>query len=308
MGGGISVQMEYFVNKLDPNYNFTIDGVSYIGNPRENTAVYISKKVSHLVKNLETVQNCLVFAEEGIDVADALKWKNCFIFCRNPQLSYAKFVNGFVEKKQKTDSKRKYSLTSGGYYQGENVRIGRNAYIEPGCQIGHDVVIGSNAVILAGSIIKNAVIGDDFFCNENAIIGSSSFTMYEDENGNKCRIATLGKVIIGNYVEIGACNNIAAGGCGDTIIEDYVKLDGLIHIGHEAHLHKNVELTAGIIVAGFADIGENAYIGINSSIRNRISIGNGSVIGMGSNVTRDVESGKTVVGNPAKNYIKSMAV
>ena len=44
MGGGISVQMEYFVNKLDPNYNFTIDGVSYIGNPRENTAVYRSEE------------------------------------------------------------------------------------------------------------------------------------------------------------------------------------------------------------------------------------------------------------------------
>ena len=296
--------MKYFVNKLDSNYNFTVDSVSYIGNPREHTVVYISKKVARLVKNLENVQNCLVFVEEGIDVSDALKKQNCFIFCRNPQLSYARFVNGFAEQKQKTDSKRKYSLTNGGYYQGENVRIGRNAYIEPGCLIGHDVVIGSNAVILSGSTVKNAVIGDDFFCNENAVIGSTSFTMYEDENGNKCRIATLGKVIIGNHVEIGACNNIAAGGCGDTIIEDYVKLDGLIHIGHEAHLHKNAELTAGIIVAGFADIGENAYIGINSSIRNRISIGSSSVIGMGSNVTRNVEDGKTVVGNPARNYAK----
>lgn len=187
---------------------------------------------------------------------------------------------------------------------GGGVQIGRDSCIEPGCLIGHDVVIGANAKILFGSIIKNAVIGDDFFCNEKAVIGSTSFTMYEDENGNKCRIATLGKVIIGNHVEIGACNNVAAGGCGDTIIEGHVKLDGLIHIGHEAHLHKNAELTAGIIVAGFADIGENVYVGINSSIRNRISIGSHSVIGMGSNVTKNVSSDETVIGNPARLYIK----
>lgn len=296
--------MVYFVNKLNADYNFTVDGVSYIGNPKMNTAMYVSKKVAHLVKNLEGFRNCLVFAEEGIEVTDKLKQQNCFVFSENPQLSYARFVSELAREKYNIDCKRKYKLTDSGYYLGENVHIGCNSYIEPGCLIGHDVVIGSNATILAGSTIKNAVIGDEFFCNENAVIGSTSFTMYEDENGNKCRIATLGKVIIGNYVEIGACNNVAAGGCGDTIIEDYVKLDGLIHIGHEAHLHKNAELTAGIIVAGFADIGESAYIGINSSIRNRISVGSHSIIGMGSNVTRSVEAKKTVVGNPARLYIK----
>ena len=297
--------MEFLVNELDSNYNFTVDGVSYIGNPKTNTAMYVSKKVAHLVQNLETIQNCLIFAEEGIEVPDELKKQNCFVFCHSPQLSYARFVNHFAEEKQKIDRKRKYKLTDTGYYLGENVQIGCNSYIEPGCLIGHDVVIGSNATILAGSIIKNAVIGDDFFCNENAVIGATSFTMYEDENGNNCRIATLGKVIIGNHVEVGVCDNISAGGCGDTVIEDYVKIDALVHIGHEAHLHKSAELPAGTIVGGFADIGENAYIGINSSIRNRISVGSRSVIGMGTNVTRNVEAGETVVGNPARVYTKS---
>lgn len=284
--------------------SFRIDGVSYIGSPKENTAMYVSKKVAYLLENLEKLQNCLVFAEEGIEVPDRLKKHNCFIFCQNPQMSYAEYVNDFAETKRKIDSQRKYKLTDGGYYIGENVKIGCNPYIEPGCLIGHDVVIGGNAVILTGSIIKNAVIGNYFFCNENAVIGSSSFTMYEDGNGNRCKIATLGKVIIGNHVEIGACDNIVAGGCGDTVIEDYVKIDALIHIGHDAHLHRNAELPAGTVVGGFVDIGENAYIGINSSIRNRISIGSNSVIGMGSNVTRSVGADETVVGNPARKYIR----
>lgn len=294
--------MEYLVNKIDKNYHFTVNGVSYVGNPKKNTAMYVSKKVSYLLDKLKTLQNCLIFAEVGIEVSDDLKRENCFIFCQNPQLSYAKFINDFAEEKHRIDSKREMRLTDGGYYIGENVQIGCDSYIEPGCLIGHDVVIGSNAKILSGSVIKNAVIGDNFFCNEKAVIGSTSFTMYEDENGNKGRIATLGRVMIGNYVEVGAYDNICAGGCGDTIIEDYVKLDALIHIGHDAHLHKNAELTAGTIVGGFADVGEKAYIGLNSSIRNRISLGENSVIGMGTNVTKNVPPEITVVGNPAREF------
>ena len=222
--------MEYSVKKIDASYAFTVSGVSYIGSPKPHTAMYVSKKVEHLIKNLEGLQECLVFAEEGIEVPVGLKEGNCFVFCKSPQMSYAEFVNQFAEERDNADAKRHYQFTDGGYYLGENVQIGADAYIEPGCLIGHDVVIGKKARILAGSVIKNAVIGDHFFCNERAVVGSTSFTMYEDEEGNKNRIATLGKVIIGNYVEIGSCNNVAAGGCGDTILEDYVKLDGLIHI------------------------------------------------------------------------------
>ncbi|MCM1236705.1 MAG: hypothetical protein NC489_42055 [Ruminococcus flavefaciens] len=270
-----------------------------------NTAMYVTKKVDYLIKNLEHFQNCLVFAEEGIEVPDRLREGNCFVFCKNPKLSYARLANYFAEEKRNVDSIRKYKMIDVGYYIGENVQIGADAYIEPNCLIGHDVVIGANAVILSGSTIKNAIIGDNFFCNENAVIGASGFTMCEDENGNKYRIPTLGKVIIGNYVEIGACDNISAGGCGDTVIEDYVKIDALVHIGHDVHIHKNAELPAGTIVGGFSDIGEGAYIGINSSIKNRILVGNHSMVGMGSNVTRNVEAKKTVVGNPAREYIKA---
>lgn len=294
--------MEYSVNKIDAKYDFTVSGVSYIGSPKPHTAMYVAKKVEHLINNLEGLQDCLVFAEEGIEVPDSLMEGNCFVLCKSPQLSYAEFVNQFAQEKETADAKRHYQLTEGGYYLGENVRIGADAYIEPGCLIGHDVVIGKNARILAGSVIKNAVIGDYFFCNERAVVGSTSFTMYEDEAGNKHRIATLGRVIIGNHVEVGACNNVAAGGCGDTILEDYVKLDGLIHVGHEAHLHKNAELTAGITVAGFVDIGERAYVGVNATLRNRVSVGADSFIGMGAVVTKNVEAGVTVAGNPARVF------
>ena len=103
-------------------------------------------------------------------------------------------------------------------------------------------------------------------------------------------------------MEIGACNDVAIGACGDTILEDFVKLDGLVHIGHEAHLCKNTEITAGAIVAGFVEMKEHSYLGINSSIRNRIKLGENCIIGMGAVVTKDVVEGSTVAGNPARLF------
>lgn len=285
-------------------YNFEISGVSYIGNPKPNTAMFVTKKVKHLVHNLQGVSHCLIFVESGMAVDASLQSSNQFIFSDNPQSEYAKFVSELYHRRQAIERKREYTLQPGGYYIGENVTIGTNAYIEPQCIIGHDVVVGQNATILCGTVIKNSIIGDDFLANEYAVIGAFGFTMTEDKHQNKFRIPTLGKVIIGNHVEIGAHDNISCGTGDSTIIEDYVKIDALVHIGHDAHLGKNVEITAGSIVGGFARLDNNVYLGINSTVKNRIVLGGNSVIGMGSNVTKNVEADITVTGNPARPFIK----
>lgn len=296
--------MKYCVRGISDEYDFYIEGASYAGAPRDHTMMYISKKVGYLVKELSDRKGCLIFLENGIDVPDELRKENCFIFCENPQLSYAKFATMFADAERKQEREWGYTLTDAGYYVGKNVTIGDNAYIEPNVVIGHNVSIGDNAVILAGAVIKHALIGNDFLCNENAVIGDYSFTMADDENGNKIRIPALGRVVIGDGVEVGACNDVAIGACGDTVLEDYVKLDGLVHIGHEAHLHKNTEITAGAIVAGFVEMDEHSYLGINSSIKNRTHLGANCIVGMGANVTKAVEADMTVAGNPARPFVK----
>lgn len=285
---------------IDSRYDFLIEGVSYAGSPKDNTAMYISKKVERLLHNLEGRKNCLVFCERTIEIPEELRESNLIVSTDNPQRAYAEFVQQFEDQRFKEMENRKYSLDQRGYYVGENVSIGKDCYIEPGCLIGHDVVIGDRAVILAGTIIKNAVIGDDFKANEGAVIGAAGFTIAEDAEGNKIRIPTLGKVIIGNHVEIGTQDNISCGSGGNTVIGDYTKLDTLVHIGHDVNIGKNAEITAGVIVGGFATIEDGAWIGINACIRNRISIGENVLIGMGAVVTKSVPSQVTIVGNPAR--------
>lgn len=296
--------MQLNVNTVVHDKSFNIVGMSYIGAPRSNTAMFITKKVEHLLEALGTVNECLVFAEDGIVVSDKLNERHAFHFSKVPQLEYARFATQFAEERFIEEKKLTYMLQQGGYYVSSDVLIPDDAYIEPGCVIGPDVQIGRNARIMAGAIIRRSTIGDDFIANEHSVVGANGFTMAEDEEGNKLRIPTLGRVIIGNGVEVGSHNNISCGSGGDTVLEDNVKLDSLIHIGHDVHLHKNVEVTAGVTFSGFVDADEGTYIGVGSVLRNRINLGAHSFIGMGSNVTKSVEAGVVVAGNPAKPFNK----
>lgn len=291
--------MQYDVNRLHADYHFKISGVSYIGKPRSNTAMYISRKIADQLEKLEFVEQCLVFAEAGIDVPDSLKKNHAVLLVENPQLEYARFATELERMQAEEDKNYKYVYSDGSYIS-ETAVIGKGAYIEPGCVIGHHVVIGENAVLLNGAVVKHSVIGDRFLANEYAVVGANSFTAAEDEEGNKVRIPSLGRVKIGNDVEIGVHNNVSRGSVGDTILEDYVKLDALVHVGHDVHLKKNVEVTAGVIMAGYGTVGEKVFLGVNATLRNRIEIGDRAFLGMGAVVTKSVEKDTVVAGNPAK--------
>lgn len=291
--------MQYDVSRIDAKYHFIINGVSYIGQPRSNTAMYISRKIAEQLKKLESVEQCLVFAEKGIEIPATIRKRHAIFLVENPQLEYAKLAIQLEHMQAEEDKKYEY-LVSEGSYISETAIIGAGAYIEPGCFVGHHVVLGKDSVLLKGTVVKNAVIGDRFLANEYAVIGANGFTIAEDKECDKMRIPSLGGVIIGNDVEVGAHNNVSRGSGGDTVLEENVKLDAFVHIGHDAHLMKNVEITAGVIVGGYDIVGENAFLGLNATLRNRIEIGDGSFLGMGAVVTKSVARDTVVVGNPAK--------
>lgn len=300
--------MKYNVNLIDTRYDFDVFGPSYIGKPKSNSVMFVTRKVEHLIQALYEVKECLIFAEKGIEIDAGLSERHCFVLSDSPQLEYAEFMNAFEREKQREEAAIKILFKDPGYYISETAVVGENSYIEPGCFIGHNVRIGDHARILYGSVIKNAVIGDDFLSNEYALIGANGFNMAEDEKGNKLRIPSLGRVVIGNHVEIGAYDNISCGSGGDTVIDDWVKIDAHVHVGHDVYLHRNTEVTAGAIIGGFVDAGEHSYIGINATIRNRVNLGHHAFIGMGSTVTKSVVENDTVVGNPARTFEKHKKV
>jgi UDP-3-O-[3-hydroxymyristoyl] glucosamine N-acyltransferase len=294
------MEFKYNVNKLSSSYNFDITGVSYVGNPLNNTVMYVTKKVETLVKNIGVNSNCLIFVEDGTYIPEELKKNNLFVSTKNPQKDYAEFVMQMDKIIIENNKSRKYKLTEGGYYIGENVQIGENTKIEPLAFIDHDVVIGKDSYIKAGATIRNCIAGDGLVACERCTIGTYGFTMMVDDNGDRQRIPTLGKVIIENNVEVGALTNISCGSAGNTILKSNSKIDSLVHIGHDVCIDESVEIAAGAIIGGFAVIKKNTFVGINSAIRNRKEVGINSYIGMSSAVVNDVADNNVVIGVPAK--------
>lgn len=293
--------MNYNVKNLDKNYSFEIKGASFIGEPRDETMLFVTKKVKHLISKLKGHKNCLVFVDKEVEIPDELKEDNCFIIADNSQYEYANLAIEIDKADKEKNKTRKYTLTPEGYYVGENVIVGEGAIIEPMVMLDHDVVIGKNARIGTGTIIRNAIIGDNFSCKERTIIGSDSFFLAENEE-EEFRIPSFGLVKIGNNVDLGAQTVIERGFNSHTILQDYVMLDSQVSIGHDDVLGEHVTITAGATLAGLVTVGCHTYIGMNATVKQRIKIGSNSLVGMGAVVITNVKDDIKVFGNPAKKF------
>ena len=291
--------MVFNVKEINPKYDFQISGMSYIGNPKDKTCLFVVKKIQRMIKNLEGHKNCLVFIENGMSIPDGLQEQNCFVFVDNPQDEYGLFSLRMHEKEQKESANRAYKTMTGGYYLGENVSLGENVRIDPGCLIDHDVVIGDDAYIGFGSVVRNATIGNHFRCYEYSIIGTESFNPGH-KGDYTYRVPSFGKVIIGNHVDIGSHVVIERGFNSDTVLRDGVMLDSGVIIGHDVILEDRTKITCGACVAGRVTVGRDTYIGMNSTIKQRLEIGQEAMVGMGSSVITNVKPETTVFGNPAK--------
>jgi UDP-3-O-[3-hydroxymyristoyl] glucosamine N-acyltransferase len=113
-------------------------------------------------------------------------------------------------------------------------------------------------------------------------------------------VPDYGGVSIGNRVEIGANTCVDRGTLNDTILEDDVKIDNLVHIAHNAIIKKRAYIIAGSIIQGSVTICEDAYIAPGAIIMNQKTVGRNSLIGMGAVVNKDVTENIVVTGYPAK--------
>jgi UDP-2-acetamido-3-amino-2,3-dideoxy-glucuronate N-acetyltransferase len=142
-------------------------------------------------------------------------------------------------------------------------------------------------------------IGENCIICETAKLGNEGFGFEPDENGNQVFFPHFGGVKIGNNVRIGSYTCIDRGNLKDTIIEDDVKIDNLVHVAHNVKIGKHTLVVAGSVICGSVEIGESCFIGAKSVIKQHIKIGNNVTIGMGSVVTKNIPDGETWAGNPA---------
>ena len=172
--------------------------------------------------------------------------------------------------------------------------VGPGARIGIGARIAEHCVIGRNALVGAGSRLSARVtIGDDCRIGERCIvhsgvvIGADGFG-FAPHDGQWIKIEQLGAVQIGNDVEIGANTCIDRGALQDTILEDGVKLDNLVQIGHNVRVGKHTAMAGCVGVAGSATIGAHCTVGGGAIVLGHLQLADHVNISAASVVTRSI--------------------
>jgi UDP-3-O-[3-hydroxymyristoyl] glucosamine N-acyltransferase len=176
---------------------------------------------------------------------------------------------------------------------GANVVLGENVIIGSGCVIENDVTIAENTRIEAHVTIKHhCYIGRNCHLFSGAVIGSDGFG-YAQEAGIWLKIPQVGRVLIGDNVDIGANTTIDRGALDDTIIEEGVKLDNLIQIGHNCIIGAHTVIAGCTGIAGSAKIGKHCKIGGAAMILGHLEITDNVTISPGSMITRSLSVADT---------------
>ncbi len=184
--------------------------------------------------------------------------------------------------------------------------IAPDAWIAAGAVIGDGVVIGARSVIGANSVVGDhtcvgddcvlhaqvtiyhrCVIGNRVILHSSCVIGADGFGFVPDQ-GHWEKIPQIGRVVIGDDVEIGACTTVDRGTLGDTIIEDGVKLDNQIQIAHNVLIGAHTVIAACTGIAGSAKIGRHCTIGGAAMIAGHIEIAEGSQISTNTLITKSL--------------------
>lgn len=155
---------------------------------------------------------------------------------------------------------------------GAGAKIGAGCVVMAGCSIGADTVLGTDSILYPRVVVyHDCVLGQRLIVHSGVVIGADGFGI-APEAGRWLKIPQIGRVIIGDDVEIGANTTIDRGALDDTVIGDGVKLDNQIQIGHNVRIGEHTAIAACTGIAGSATIGSHCRIGGGSGILGHIQI------------------------------------
>jgi UDP-3-O-[3-hydroxymyristoyl] glucosamine N-acyltransferase len=176
---------------------------------------------------------------------------------------------------------------------GENVVLGEHVVIKSGCVIENNVSIAENTCLEPNVTIKHhCEIGKNCNIFSGAVIGSDGFG-YAEENGRWIKIPQVGRAVLQDNVDVGANTTIDRGALDDTIIEEGVKLDNLIQIGHNCVIGAHTVIAGCVGIAGSARIGKHCRIGGAAMVLGHLEIADNVTISPGSMITRSLTKSDT---------------
>ena len=280
--------------------DFDITSLSSLNNVKNNSLLFYSELANYQFKIKDNVNYDLKKLEKFKNIAlittDEIKNKINIpiISSENPRLDFQRVAMKFFTEDEFSPGIHKTAVVE------KSSTIGKDVYIGPHCYIGNNVKIGDKTKILANVCIYGKTqIGSNSVILSNTTIGSEGFSFYFDAD-EFFHFPHLGSVLIGDNVWIGSNCTVEKSQIDQTIIEDHVKIDDIVHIGHNSIVKKAAQITAGSVISGRAKIGKGCWIAPNSVIDAGCEIGDGCIVGTASLVMSNFPKNSVIAGSPAR--------
>jgi len=216
-----------------------------------------------------------------------------------------------------------FAVIGAGAVIGARSRIGAFVSVAPGS------VVGEDCVLLDGvRIMRRVTLGDRVIVHPNSVIGSDGFSFVTAEVSNverarkslgeaemeapvdavQHRIHSLGGVVIGDDVEIGACTTIDAGTIRPTKVGDGCKIDNLVQIAHNVVLGRDCVMAGQSAVAGSSVIGDRVVMGGKAAVGDNLTVGDDVVLTGATSVLSNVPAGRVMMGYPATQMAQQVEI
>ncbi|MCF8149189.1 MAG: UDP-3-O-(3-hydroxymyristoyl)glucosamine N-acyltransferase [Burkholderiaceae bacterium] len=180
---------------------------------------------------------------------------------------------------------------------GEGSRIGERVVLGANCSIAADVEIGSDSRLAANvAVYSGSRIGARCLLHSGAVIGTDGFGFAREAEGAWVKIPQIGRVLIGDDVEIGAGTTIDRGALGDTVIADGVKLDNQIQVGHNVRIGAHTAMAGCVGIAGSAVIGQRCTVGGGAVILGHLHLADDVNVSAGTLVAKSIPNAGTYSG------------
>lgn len=291
------------VQNTDKPESIIFTSLAPLNSEKENFLSFVSSK-SHLADAKKSKAVAIIANEE---MAASLTDKPLLIV-DNVELQNAKVLNllfppkqpnGIIESTAIIHNTAKVGKgTQLGHYVvvGANSEVGENCIIEAGVKIGDNIKIGNNARIGMNCVFHDGTqIGNNFTVFGNSTFGGDGFKFVASK-GIHHKIPQVGKVIIGDNVEIGCNCTVDRGGLTDTIIGNGCKFDNMVHIGHNVVIGNNVIIAGQSGVAGSTTIGNGVIIGGGCCISDHLTLPEGTIVAGGTGMRTSPKKPDVYIG------------
>jgi UDP-3-O-[3-hydroxymyristoyl] glucosamine N-acyltransferase len=269
LGGELAGRPDLEIGGIAPLESARPEHISFLSNPRYQAQLRSTQAGCVIVSDAMRTS-----APVGVSV----------IVVENPYLYYARLTQLWRKHQQRA--------TAAGIHP--TAVVDQEAQVDASASVGPLCVVERGARIGPGTVLKSRVtVGEDChigarcIVHPGVVIGADGFG-FAPHGGQWEKIEQLGAVRIGDDVEIGANTCIDRGALQDTVIEDGVKLDNLIQIGHNVRIGRNTAMAGCVGVAGSATIGPNCTIGGGAVVLGHLAIAAGVNISAATVVTKSI--------------------